>query len=140
MSKKRTAAERIRISLTGNTKIQFYTKAGTLLARGYERVVIGARGPYIEFNVGQIFHDKLYVPSYAKHKLGDEIAYYDEYRTKDASNVKLYCQKNTVSYADYKIGKWYIDPNQLKTDEFQDLVLPLYQEEQVKEETNIFTV
>ena len=34
--------------------------------------------------------------------------YYTEYRSNGESNVKLYVQKKTVSYADYKIGMCYI--------------------------------
>jgi hypothetical protein len=56
------------------------------------------------------------------------ITYYHEYRSKDQNHVKLYHQKMGVSYADYKVGKWYIDPSSLKTDEYDDLILPLYPE------------
>ena len=31
-------------------------------------------------------------------------------RTKDQSNVKVYDQKRTVEYADYKVGLFYISP------------------------------
>jgi hypothetical protein len=33
-----------------------------------------------------------------------------ESRTKDQSNVKVYDQKRTVDYADYKVGLFYISP------------------------------
>ena len=33
-----------------------------------------------------------------------------EWRTKDQSNVKVYDQKRTVDYADYKVGLFYISP------------------------------
>ena len=33
-----------------------------------------------------------------------------EWRTKDQSNVKVYDQKRTVEYADYKVGLFYISP------------------------------
>ena len=31
-----------------------------------------------------------------------------EWRTRDQSNVKVYDQKRTVEYADYKVGLFYI--------------------------------
>jgi hypothetical protein len=33
-----------------------------------------------------------------------------EWRTKDQSKVKVYDQKRTVEYADYKVGLFYISP------------------------------
>ena len=33
-----------------------------------------------------------------------------EWRTNDQSNVKVYDQKRTVDYADYKVGLFYISP------------------------------
>jgi len=33
-----------------------------------------------------------------------------EWKTKDQSNVKVYDQKRTVEYADYKVGLFYISP------------------------------
>ena len=32
------------------------------------------------------------------------------WRTKDQSNVKVYEQKRTVDYADYKVGLYFISP------------------------------
>ena len=121
-------SERFKIPLAGDPNICFYTKRGLLLAKGYSRIVIGGRGPYIEFEPENIMMDNIYVPDHAKHKLENSLTYYHEYRSKDDSYVKLYFQRMEVSYADYKIGKWYVDPMVLKTDEFDNLLLPLYQE------------
>jgi len=33
-----------------------------------------------------------------------------EWRTKDQSNAKVYDQKRTVDYANYKVGLFYISP------------------------------
>lgn len=138
--KKRTLEERFTIPITGNYKIKFYTKCGTLLATGYDRIVIGGRGPYIEFNTAQLDHTILYVPKFAQHKLDMSLTYYHEYRTRDTCNIKVYHQKMEVSYADYKIGKWYIDPQLLKTDQFENILLPLYGEEIKEEKENIFDI
>jgi len=138
--KRRTYEERFRIPITGNAKIKLYTKCGTLIASGYERIVIGGRGPYMEFNTGQIDHSIIYVPQFAQHKLDMSLTYYHEYRTRDSCNVKIYYQKMAVQYADYKVGKWYIDPLLLKTDEFEELLGPLYEEPLAEKKNTLFDI
>ena len=125
---RRSYKERFKIPLDGNPDMEFFTKEGLLLAKGYVRIVIGGRGPYIEFKSSQIVHENIHVPMHAEYKLENSFSYYHEYRSKDKCNVKLYDQKIGVSYADYKVGMWYIDPARLKTEEFDDLILPLYEE------------
>lgn len=124
--KRRSYKERFKIPLDGDSNIEFFTKGGLLLAKGYERIVIGARGPYIEFTSEQIVHDNIFIPKHAEHKLENSLSYYYEYRSKDECRVKLYDQKIGVQYADYKPGLWYIDPYCLKTRDFDELILPLY--------------
>jgi len=138
--KRKSYEERLRIPITGDSKIKFYTKCGTLIATGYDRIVIGGRGPYVEFNSAQIDHTVIFVPQFAKHKLDMSLTYYHEYRTRDACHVKLYYQKMGVQYADYKVGKWYIDPLLLKTDEFEDLLLPLYEEKVEESKDTLFDI
>lgn len=123
---KRSYKERILVPIDGSEDISFYTKGGLLLAKGYVRVVIGGRGPYIEFLDTQIIKDNIYVPKHAEYKLQRMMPYYWEYRSKDKCFVKLYYQKMLVQYADYKIDYWYISPFDLKTDKLENLVLPLY--------------
>lgn len=38
------------------------------------------------------------------------MAYYIEHRSCNAANVKVYEQRRTVGYADYKAGLFYIAP------------------------------
>ena len=136
--------DRLRIPLDGDDGMQFFTKKGLLLAKGYTRIVIGGRGPYIEFKSSQIMHENIYVPEYAKYKLENSFSYYHEHRSKDKCNVKLYDQKIGVTYADYQVGMWYIDPARVITEEFDDLILPLYSKtpevapEVAPEEPNLF--
>jgi len=141
--KRRTYKDRFKIPLDGDSTIKFYTKKDLLLASGYTRIVIGGRGPYIEFESSQIAHDNIYVPKHAEHKLDMTLTYYHEYRSNDNCFVKLYDQKMGVSYADYVIGMWYICPTKVKTDKFDDLLLPLYSEpspepEPVEKEESLF--
>jgi hypothetical protein len=136
-------AERFKIPIDGDSGINFYTKVGTLLASGYIRIVIGGRGPYIEFESGQIVHKNIYIPSDVEYKLRNDFSYYHEYRSRDESYVKLYYQRMEVSYADYKVGKWYIDPLCLKTDKYDDLLFPMYEdiiEKTLEEKETLFDV
>ena len=105
--------DRLHISLEGNDYTRFETKTGLHVANGYTRVVIGERGPYIEFLPGHLIWDSLKMPDEGKyrteHPWKDKV-FYVVLRTKDQSNVKVYDQKRTVDYADYKVGLFYISP------------------------------
>ena len=91
-----------------------YSTDGTLITKGYERIVVGDYGAFIEFNPNQA------VPENYKIKEGQEYRVYDpKYNsnvkyiwltTKDKSNIKIYQQLKTVAYADYKAGMYYISP------------------------------
>jgi len=109
--------KRLRIPLGGSYKLPLYSTFGTLIAKGYSRVVIGQRGPYVEFNESQIFlKESFTIPEIEKYRLTNNICFYVEYRSTDESNIKLYFQKRRVKYADYKIGMYYISPFDLKFD------------------------
>lgn len=117
--------ERLKISLTGDSKTNFYTFNGLLLATGYVRIVIGKRGPYIEFLENNIHLKNMHVPQKEKYRLNSPLVYYNEYRSNDDSNVKIYHQKREVDYADYKINFWYISPFELKTDDVDRIIIPM---------------
>jgi len=102
--------KRLRIPLNGKDKLNLYSKSGTLLSVGFTRVVIGKRGPYIEFDDSQILKSAFEIPEAEKYRLTNGVSYYIEYRSKDESYVKLYFQKRKVAYADYRIGMYYISP------------------------------
>lgn len=103
----------IKIPLTGGTTQTFMTRNGLILAAGYVRVVIGDRGPYVEFTRHMINHESLMIPEYEKWRVHSPNSYYIEYRSKDIGFVKVYFQKQTVAYADYIIGNYYISPKDL---------------------------
>lgn len=98
-------------------KQYLYLKDGTLFATGYNRVVHGGRGDYIELEKEQIL-----LPLFSK--FGNDIEnetpdiYYWWLYPKNHPEVKVYLQKKTVKYADYIIGKYYISPDLLK--DFKD--------------------
>jgi len=88
-----------------------YTKKGLKIADGYIRIIYGDRGDYIEVNSRQIILGNLHIPEDKKWKESNYKVYYIEYRSNDKCNVKVYYQKKEVSYADYKIGYYYISLN-----------------------------
>lgn len=122
----------LKIPLHG-AKIGLLTDSNTLVCNEYNRVVIGQRGPYIEFEKNHINDRILYVPTNQLYRLSDPRVFYIEFRTNDESNVKVYYQLRTVAYADYKIGYFYISPSDLFTlDGTKCLLDNVYDNEQSK--------
>jgi hypothetical protein len=104
--------------LEGDNETRFETATGLHIATGYIRIVIGGRGPYIEFNPDQVVLDNLHIPEDKKWKLNPKLRQrypidYFDWRTNDKANVKFYDQLKTVDYADYKIGMMYAGPFKL---------------------------
>lgn len=106
----------LKVPITGNNYIYFKTETGLIVAKGYIRVVIGERGPYVEFAHHQLKMDRFFIPDDCKYRLTNRNVYYYEYRTIDESYVKLYYQLKTVRYADYRVGLYYISPSDLFVD------------------------
>jgi hypothetical protein len=46
--------------------------------------------------------ENLHIPPDQKWRIHSEKAFYSEHRSRDAANVKIYEQRRTVGYADYK--------------------------------------
>lgn len=100
--------------LDGDPETKLYSLSGTLLCCGYNRIVIGDYGAFIEIAPSQIVLDNI------KYKGGQEYRYADEryaghvkyqwLTAKDWSNCKIYYQMLPVGYADYKPGMYYISP------------------------------
>jgi hypothetical protein len=111
--------DRLRIPIEGNDHTRFETKTGLHVATGYTRILIGGRGPYIEFLPAQLVWENLHVPDDQSRRKQDPWKsrfYYAEWRTKDGSRVKIYEQYRPVDYADYRIGLLYISPFDLFVD------------------------
>jgi len=95
------------------------TKSGTLIATGYNRVVHGGRGDYVELETQHIVAENMYMPEDQKWRLSPKYmneVFYDEYRSRDDSYVKIYFQRKYVGYADYNPGMYYIAPSDLEFD------------------------
>lgn len=94
-------------------KRNLYFKDGSLFANGYERVVHGGRGDYVELTFEQIqvsLRSKFNQP--VPDTLTDEDFYY-YWLVPVGRDEKIYWQCNLVGYADYKRNFYYIHPNLL---------------------------
>jgi hypothetical protein len=103
-------AQKLTISLEGS-EISLFTRhpSYSAIAKQYQRVVIGQRGPYVEFTKNQIFDKSLYIPKNQLYRLSDPKVYYIEFRTIE-NDIKVYYQMRSVAYADYLINHFYISP------------------------------
>ncbi|MFA5790625.1 MAG: hypothetical protein WC976_06165 [Caldisericia bacterium] len=117
--------KRLNVPLTGLSNINLFTKAGLLIATAYERIVIGGRGPYVEFLSEHIIAASFRVPKEQAYRLTTDYVYYVEYRTNCISNVKAYFQRRVVNYADYRIGRWYVSPFNIVNAADVPLISPL---------------
>lgn len=88
------------------------TIKGDLVCQDYSRVVIGDYGAYLEFTPEQLLV-ALQVPSDQRWRL--DKAYlaaknlHIKYEWYEFLGAKVYFQCSTVSYADYKVGHYYIN-------------------------------
>jgi hypothetical protein len=98
--------------------VNLYSKSGTLLVTGYERIVFGEEEPYVEMTEAQMVSRNL------RHINRPRPNYYHEFRSVDEANVKVYYQKRTVAYADYRVGMWYISPDDLVTQDGRPVIRP----------------
>ena len=90
--------------------MRVFTKSGLQIAHDSERIVHGDRGDYIEIADKDIIHNNVSIPKNARWRVMYDWAYYLEYRSNDICDIMLYFQKMLVGYAKYKIGFWYVDP------------------------------
>jgi len=100
--------------------ISLFFKDNVRFSSGYERVVHGARGPYIELKIEQILHT-LYSPfGTLPNKINEDEPFYYYYLKPIGRSEKIYWQIKKVKYADYKIGYYYISPDLLLPFEERD--------------------
>jgi hypothetical protein len=82
----------------GDEDLEFFSATGLLLAKGYTRVVIGKRGPYVEFHQKHIQWRHFFIPNGEAYRQTNPVVFYLEYRSFDSANVKLYLQNRHVLY------------------------------------------
>lgn len=101
-------------------EIPLYFKSGEQFSTGYERVVHGDRGDYIELTKEQIvckLKSKFDNDPYHEYsgRLLTLVPYYYYWMIPESgTGEKVYLQVKTVKYADYKIGYYYISPDLIK--------------------------
>jgi len=92
----------------GPSACEVRSKSGLLIAKGYLNIVVGDYGAYIEIAPSQMCLDNI------KQKWPGEPKRPVKYiwmETKDTNKIKVYYQRQTVSYADYQPGMYYVDPH-----------------------------
>ena len=97
----------------GHSGVGFFnslTLDGVAFSNGFQRLVIGDHGPYIEM-------DSIAIPLMVKPghewRIGSPRVKYEWYIPRDSREVKIYKQINTVGYADYRVGMFYACPYEL---------------------------
>lgn len=91
------------------------TTKGTLICAGFTRIVIGDYGAYIEFTPEQAARS--FPCAKGQEWRGEEKYKHCKYYWLNASkkdDTKIYLQRNTVKYADYKVGMYYVSIYDIK--------------------------
>lgn len=103
-----------------------YTINGSLICSSFDRIVIGDYGAYIEFSSDQANKDLFTIASGQEYRLEPRYnnVKYIWLTIDDESQVKIYYQKNTVSYADYKPQKYYVSVYEV----YSAVIKQLYEE------------
>lgn len=117
-----------------NEEIDAYIDDNKKLCSKVERVVVGDHGPYIEFKPENILvKTECVAGKEYKHddKYSKTVKYFDE-NPVGFSNVLLYNQQRTVTYADYKAGMYYVSPYDLYSVKKIEKVKELYIDKQEK--------
>lgn len=86
------------------------------IAIGYERIVVGDYGAFMECTPEQMLLDRITVQEGEEYRIDDpkykHNVKYHWYRPAevypDTPVTKIYYQRRTVEYADYKIGMYYL--------------------------------
>lgn len=94
-----------------------YDSKGYLICNGYDRIVIGDYGAYIEFNADQANLSSYTIPEDQLWRLNlkryPNLKYQWLTIGKSKSGIKIYYQLNSVKYADYIPGKYYVSTEQI---------------------------
>ena len=96
----------------GSVDKKIINSCGTIIAVGYTRVVIGDYGAYVEFDKSQVQVNNIQSKWPGKPNRPVKYIWLE---TKDKLKTKVYYQQGTVGYADYKIGMFYVDLNDIIT-------------------------
>lgn len=99
-----------RFSPVGNNSTPLFNKAGTQIATGYTRIVVGDYGSFIEMAPHHMMGDNIESRWPGKPKRPVKYLWL---QTNDEEKTKVYHQQDTVIYADYVPGMFYISPDDI---------------------------
>ena len=87
---------------------------GVLLCYTYDRIVIGDYGAFIEFSKPALPLECMPGQEYRMYdsRYKDKVKY--DWLTTEKHITKVYHQKRTVKYADYKVGKYYVSVHEVR--------------------------
>lgn len=112
--------------LSGNFNVPLFSLDGTQISSGYNRIVIGDYGAFVEISSENIIKDNIFCKPGQEWRNSDEsFAQNIKYlwlTTKDNSNCKIYFQKKKVTYADYIPGMYYISPYEIDQDKIEQFL------------------
>lgn len=94
------------------TKRTLMTKKGVLISRGYEKIVIGDYGAYIQFSQNQAYLENIHIPEKECYKISSSKYRYIKhviYHVIGEPAIDIFQQKELVDFADYIPDKYYID-------------------------------
>lgn len=98
------------------SKDTLYTLSGTPICNGYDRIVVGDYGAFIEFSQSD-FSDSFIIQPGQEYRIDDERysknVKYIWLTINDGSDIKIYFQKKGVAYADYRPGKYYVSVHEV---------------------------
>ncbi len=93
------------------------TIKGEEICKGYDRIVVGDYGAFIEFSKPSIATNLIIQPG-QEYRINDskyaKNVKYIWLTIDDGSNVKIYYQKRKVSYASYIAGKYYVSVHEVE--------------------------
>jgi hypothetical protein len=106
--------------LEGDFNCELYDLKGNKISNGYNRIVIGDYGAFIEIDVDHMLTNNLKVASGQEYRFTERYknVKYHWYCLKNNEDIKIYYQRHTVSYADYKIDMFYIAPDEVNLKKF----------------------
>ena len=103
------------LKLNGDDR-PLFTLKGTILCPGYDRIVVGDYGAFIEYSETCPSAPYIIAPG-QEYRVNDprysNTVKYVWLTAKDDSGVKIYKQNRGVSYADYKPGKYYVSVHEV---------------------------
>lgn len=102
--------EKVKFLNLENKNIHLFVNSKKL-SNGYNRIVIGDYGAYIEILPEQILLELQSKKGQEwRLKKKNQEKYYIKYIWYNIDDIKIYYQLRTVKYADYKINMYYISP------------------------------